>query len=268
MNPTIPLDSAAVEVLIDQLGELPQLGIGRHADNVFVLNFPKVSGHHAQLTVCGPSSFLLEDLGSKNGTFVNGYRCVRKVIDLNDRVQFADQLLTVPELLQRKTRVEQPKADTVKAALSSQETVDNTPKNELGKIDPLDFTQEFAQLQVVYEQYPQLRKACRNRDKLIRTGSVIISSIVGVSAVLSSGGGALPFLHLLSGAGLGILIPTLSSTLLSTDEKLEVIEKEYRERYRCPNPACRDPFLNREWPMLAQQKTCRRCKAIWVNATE
>jgi hypothetical protein len=62
-----------------------------------------------------------------------------------------------------------------------------------------------------------------------------------------------------------MLIPTLCSTLLSTEEKLEIIDKEYRERYRCPNPACRDPFGMREWELLVQQKTCRRCQAIWVN---
>lgn len=260
MNTIATPDTAALEALIAQLGELPQFSIGRHADNALLLNFPKVSGHHAQLTICGPTSFLLEDLGSKNGTFVNDYRCIRKIIDLNDRVQFADQVMSVADLLQQKKAMVNPIGAPVvaaKLALAGEGSVANN-------LNPLDFTREFAALQAVYEQYPQLRKACRNRDKMIRTASVIISSIVGISAVLSSGGGALPMMSVLSGAGLGILIPTLSSTLLSTDEKLEVIDKEYRARYRCPNPACRDPFLAREWPILAQQKTCRRCKAIWV----
>lgn len=100
---------------------------------------------------------------------------------------------------------------------------------------------------------------------MIRTGSVILSSVVGISSVLSTGGAALPLLHIMSGAGLSMLVPTLCSTLLSTEEKLEVIDKEYREKYRCPNPACRDPFGPREWELLAQQKSCRRCQAVWVS---
>jgi len=61
-------------------------------------------------------------------------------------------------------------------------------------------------------------------------------------------------LPVLSSAGLSILIPTLCSSLLSTEEKLELIDKEYRDRYRCPNPDCREPFYNREWEQLAQRK--------------
>lgn len=265
MNTISTSNAVILETFITQLGELPQLSIGRHADNALVLNFPKVSGHHAQLTVCGPTSFLLEDLGSKNGTFVNEYRCVRKIIDLNDRVQFADQGMSVAELLRHKKTTVEPKNAPAIVAPTAAKQVAAGKAGAANTPNPLDFSREFAALQAVYEQYPQLRKACRNRDKMIRTASVIISSIVGISAVLSSGGGALPMMSVLSGAGLGILIPTLSSTLLSTDEKLEVIDKEYRARYRCPNPACRDPFLAREWPLLAQQKTCRRCKAIWVQ---
>ncbi len=130
---------------------------------------------------------------------------------------------------------------------------------------PLDFSSDFAALESVYRQYPQLKRACRQREKMIRTGSVILSSVVGISAVVASGGTALSLLQVMSSAGLSVLVPTLCSTFLSTDEKLELIDKEYRDRYRCPNPACRNPFGTREWDMLAQQKTCRRCQAVWVH---
>ncbi len=43
---------------------------GRAADNTIILDEETVSGHHAQLSFRG-GQWLLEDLGSKNGTAVN-----------------------------------------------------------------------------------------------------------------------------------------------------------------------------------------------------
>ena len=257
--PASPLPTAEgqLDQLIDRLSQLPTFTIGRRTDNAIVVPDGKVSGQHARLIQCTDTSFVLEDLDSKNGTFVNGIRITRKVIDRQDAVQLADTNYTVTELLRlQRTEATKPAADRPKQAVAP---VLPGP----GKA-PLDFTVLFADLKPVFEQYPLLRRNCRNREKMIRTGSVILSSIIGIGAVLSSGGGAL-LLPIMSGAGLSMLIPTLCSTLLSTDEKLEIIDKEYRDRYRCPNPACRDPFGTREWELLAQQKTCRRCQAIWVN---
>lgn len=47
--------------------------MGRRPDCQVVINFPNVSAHHARLTWDG-QQFVVEDLGSTNGTFVNGYR--------------------------------------------------------------------------------------------------------------------------------------------------------------------------------------------------
>lgn len=219
--------------------------LGRHPDNSIVLHDPRISRRHARLVTCTPTSFLLEDAGSQNGTFVNGFRITRKLVDITDTVRLADSQFTIAELL----------ATYHKAA---------TPIKPVKKKDPLDFTEEFAAIKLVYEQYPLLKKSYRSREKTIRTGSILLSSLIGIGAVLTSGG-TLPVLQIMSGAGLGMLIPTLSSTFLSTDEKLELLEKEYRAKYRCPNTSCQDPFLGREYDRLCEQRTCKRCKAIWVH---
>ncbi|MVM28701.1 FHA domain-containing protein [Spirosoma sp. HMF4905] len=246
------------EKLIDDLSRLPTYTIGRAATNSIVVANGKVSGQHARLIQCTPTCFVFEDLASKNGSFVNNRRITRKVVDKQDTLQLADTTFVIDELLDL-LKAEPTRSIT---PVQSAEIAQLLPRSGP---NPLDFTGPFADLQQVYEQYPKLRRDCRNREKMIRTGSVILSSIVSVSAIVSTGGAALPMLQILSGAGLSVLVPTLCSNLLSTDEKLEVIDKEYRERYRCPNPVCRDPFGMREWELLAQQKTCRRCQAIWVQ---
>jgi len=47
--------------------------IGRAGDNSLVIHDPDVSSHHAEIVVSG-GAFLLRDLGSANGTFLNGER--------------------------------------------------------------------------------------------------------------------------------------------------------------------------------------------------
>ncbi len=256
---TLPVADGQLDQLIDRLSQLPTFTIGRRTDNVIVLADAKVSGQHARLIQCTGTSFVLEDLDSKNGTFVNGVRITRKVIDYQDAVQVAGTTYTVAQLLTLQ------RAETPMPAGPDPSKSGPAPATPATGKAPLDFTEEFADLKRVFEQYPLLRRNCRNREKTIRLGSVLLSSVVGIGAALSTGGGALALLPVMSGAGLSMLLPTLCSTLLSTDEKLEIIDKEYRERYRCPNPACRDPFGAREWELLAHQKTCRRCQAIWVR---
>ena len=60
---------------LDQTFELHKdvYTLGREAGNDIIINDPQVSRHHARLTLQG-GSYALEDLGSTNGTFVNGRR--------------------------------------------------------------------------------------------------------------------------------------------------------------------------------------------------
>jgi len=51
----------------------PEYLIGRHRDNTIQLNDPGVSGFHARLFL-GPHGYVVEDLKSRNGVWVNGER--------------------------------------------------------------------------------------------------------------------------------------------------------------------------------------------------
>lgn len=230
------------------LPEITTITIGRDKANTVVLNHATISRSHAKLIVCSPTSFILEDPGSKHGTFFadekgNKMQLSRKLVDFEDDIWLAEYPFKIKQLLP--------------------ETDKSTVESVLPKRDSLDFRKEFALLQAVHDDYPQLRKDCRNREKMIRLWSVVGGSMIGIGTVATAG--SLGFLAMLSSAGLSILIPTLSSHLLSTDEKLELLEKEYRQRYRCPNPLCREPFGNREYELLERQKKCHRCQGRWVE---
>ncbi len=61
--------------------------IGRHSTNDVILRDARASRCHAQLTI-GDGDFVLEDLQSRHGVFVNGERINHQVLRDGDRVEF------------------------------------------------------------------------------------------------------------------------------------------------------------------------------------
>src|SRR5437773_10762935 len=62
-----------------------RIRIGRRPDNDVPLPFPAVSGEHAAIVTILSDSFL-EDLGSTNGTFVNGKSVTKHFLRDRDRI--------------------------------------------------------------------------------------------------------------------------------------------------------------------------------------
>jgi hypothetical protein len=68
--------------------------VGRAADNDLVLPDPEVSRHHARLFLHG-TTWRVVDLGSTNGTRVNGERVRQAVFTAGDTIDFAGVRMTV-----------------------------------------------------------------------------------------------------------------------------------------------------------------------------
>ena len=64
--------------------------IGRDSSNDVIINEPRVSRNHAIITDLGDGTFEIKDLGSTNGTFVNGERVNQKVIRPGDKVEVSN----------------------------------------------------------------------------------------------------------------------------------------------------------------------------------
>lgn len=59
--------------------EKTELQLGRDLSNDIVINDPEVSRHHAHLTL-QENGYILEDLGSTNGTFIRGQRLAAPLV--------------------------------------------------------------------------------------------------------------------------------------------------------------------------------------------
>ncbi|HEY5984716.1 MAG TPA: FHA domain-containing protein [Anaerolineales bacterium] len=74
-----------------------QLIIGRDASNAVAINDAEVSRKHARLTFQG-GKYVIEDLGSTNGTFVNGQRVSNStVLKPGDIVSLGEQIVLMYE---------------------------------------------------------------------------------------------------------------------------------------------------------------------------
>jgi pSer/pThr/pTyr-binding forkhead associated (FHA) protein len=89
-------ESAAVPesafLIIDGVKEFPLkkpvVNVGRRLDNDLVIDDPRVSRHHAQLRAI-KSRYVLFDLNSSGGTFINGQRTSQTVLYPGDVISLA-----------------------------------------------------------------------------------------------------------------------------------------------------------------------------------
>jgi hypothetical protein len=198
--------------------------IGRADTNHLVISHPRVSGHHCLIKVVGDDQYLIEDLGSTNGTIVNGTRILQHLLTKQDEVLLGDFKLNIELVFN----------------LLLQNPLPNSQKyHEVEK--QLHVCQEFEKLQAVYEHYVKSKRKTIQGNSLASTGIRAGLSLVPVV-----------------GAALGTLA---TGAMGNVQVKLMEIEEQYKKDYICP--ACfkflgAEPFEN-----LSKRGYCSYCKAKW-----
>ncbi|MEI6766256.1 MAG: FHA domain-containing protein [Bacteroidota bacterium] len=69
------------------------IAIGRNSDNDVVIHDTHVSGYHVRITLDDSGRYFLQDLGSSNGSYVNGKRITQAYLQSNDIVKLADTII-------------------------------------------------------------------------------------------------------------------------------------------------------------------------------
>ncbi|MFQ3683883.1 FHA domain-containing protein [Roseiflexus sp.] len=90
------------------LGDQP-FALGRAADNHIIIASPRASRHHAQIRREG-AAFVLYDLGSGNGTLVNGQRIQRALLQPGDLIDIGDEVFRFEAASQQDATVLSPPA--------------------------------------------------------------------------------------------------------------------------------------------------------------
>lgn len=198
--------------------------IGRSVENHLVLKNEKVSSKHCSIKKIDNNRFLVQDLGSSNGTFINGSRVLQSFIEKKDHLQLANFALD---------------ADRVISLLESGLPAKGTYYEDFLKQERV--YDEFAKLKAVYDQYHHAKLKIMKSNNLKSTG-------------IRAGLSVIPFV----GSALGIL--TTGVTGNQQEEMLE-LEESFKKLYTCPG--CfkflgAEPFENME-----KRGFCLVCKTKW-----
>jgi len=101
--------------------------VGRKVEKDLVIPDPRVSRDHA-LIVSENGKFIVEDQGSKHGTFVNGERVQRKALERNDRLEFGAR-------------------DSIYAVFHPQHVTTNSARDFLSQISGIQLSNEVNDLE-------------------------------------------------------------------------------------------------------------------------
>ncbi len=141
---------------------MPAILIGRNPDCDLVLDQPQVSRRHARLSQVSDHVWLIEDLDSTGGTWVNGRRVKRAAVSTTDEVNCAGVSLPL------------------KPIFDASSTAKNTPPAPAG----------FITLEAVYETYESTRLRIQRNDQLkktaLRAGLSLIPFVGNAIGILAS----------------------------------------------------------------------------------
>lgn len=225
--------------------------IGRSTENDFQFPMQQVSGRHATIRCLSENTFIVEDLQSSNGTFLNGYRIRRANCNRNDQLFVADQPFNFATFF--------PLKEIKKEIREKFDLPPDTPINAADKKSPNDFSLEFAELEAVYKLYNEAKLTAQGKGMLKGNLMKAAPGIVLTLVLTSLGLGAFSFI----GGSVGSLVGIMMSKNTSNQEKMQAIDDEFKVGYVCPK--CKNFLGAVPWAGLAAKKACERCKAIWVN---
>lgn len=212
--------------------------VGKNGNQKIPITEASVSRRHCKLTEQSDGTFLLEDLGSTNGTFVNGVKIIRTTVNRNASITLGSLTVSVEALV--------------------------GPK-------PQEFTKDFLRLKSVYDQYHQelikLEKADRMKN-FYRSLPPTISAIVFALTLFLNGESAM-IARSITGVVTILFVVWSTFTAYKSNKKLpeqrQQLFKQFQIDYVCPNPKCKHYLGDIPFENLQNRGTCDYCKCKWVE---
>ena len=215
-----------------------KIKIGKAPDNKLIINDPHVSRYHALLTKDDNGELFLEDLGSTNGTFINGNQIIKKKVLAEDKVTFGTNYTSnISDILK----------------------YDN------------DYSEEFTRLNPVYEVYIKekirIQSSSQFKTRLFQSMPFAFIGVLGI--VLGFMGHADKELFIFSFI-LAVFAPTIgiyfgARQAAKIPALLQNLANKFKIDYVCPK--CGTFLGEVPWESLQNKKQCpvSSCRAKWIR---
>ncbi len=109
--PTITLYVPDQEPYALDISGLEQVTVGRAEENSIVIDHGSLSGSHAVITNNNRGNYQVNDLGSTNGTFLNGEPVTEAIVETGSQISFGEVLAVLDLEDGAGTAAEEPAAD-------------------------------------------------------------------------------------------------------------------------------------------------------------
>ena len=197
--------------------------IGRNNTNTVILEHGKASREHAEIIKIGENEYLIKDLDTTHGTFVNGNRIKQTQITEESEIQLADFELDVQLLLSKLNADDFNKQISYSALLKHKKIED-----------------EFLKLENIYVQFKKEKLKIQKGSGLKKTG-------------LRAGLALIPFV----GNAIGIM----AGQTMDNTKVLDELNEEFKKNYVCPN--CYKHFGTEPFENIKKRGYCFYCKTKW-----
>lgn len=210
--------------------------VGKQGSQKITISDSTVSRKHCKLTEQADGTFLLEDLGSTNGTFVDGRKVIQTIVSRETMLTLGTYCVKVDALV--------------------------GPK-------PEDYTHDFEKLKEVYEKYHsdliELEKSDRLKN-FYRSLPPTLSAIVFAIALFLDGDSAIILRSLMGVITIAFIIWATTGAFKNNKKTPEIRQrlfKQFQIDYVCPK--CKHYLGDIPYENLQNRGNCDYCKCRWTK---
>ena len=212
--------------------------IGRDEENHLCLRSESVSGKHGEIIIHQDlKTMTIQDLGSTNGTRVNGQPVITKRLRPGDKIQLGDYQISSKELFQQ-----------IDLYIHENRT---------------DFSQEFGLLRNLEKEFQRNKIKADKYFKLKSAALRIGITILVMMGLFQYTPGEYRF-YMMGAIGLfGTIVSTLSMSEDRLQSKIEDMSVEFSSKFCCPK--CKMELMGKSWKYWHSKKSCPKCKCYWTK---